>query len=71
MHYFLFPSGHPGLLEKSWGEIEAGCSVRYTLINLIITDPQNIINDLEQLHTQVNALRNHPDFPRAAVIDPN
>lgn len=55
--FFLFPSGHHRLLEKSCREIEAGCSVRYTLINLIITDSQNIINDLERLDTQLYALR--------------
>lgn len=69
--FLLFPCGHHRLLEKSWREIEAGCSVRCTLINLIIADSQNIINDLKQLDTQLYELQNHPNFPRAAGIDPN
>lgn len=69
--FFLFPSGHHRLLEKSWREIEAGCSAHYTLIKLIIADSQNIINDLEQFDKQLYSPQNHPDFPGAAVIDPN
>lgn len=51
--FFLFPSGHQ-IVGKNPGEkLKLADSVRYTLINLIKTESQNIINDLEQLDTQL------------------